>query len=630
MRTLRRLFSPLSALINRFADWFIGRWIRQQDDLLEVMRFRFLFFLMVLALLLVTVTLPYTITEGDYRQTFRSLFTIISFAGMLLFLRKTGNYRFVAHIAHGISLAIVIMNTYIIFQNFNAITILIFFINVIFCYFMLGYTWGTVYAVLNFLPLVIFIVLLDSGAKLALDINPRTVNDQEFTLNFIGILIMNVYLMHALVRGFQLSSRRYVEMLERQRELNGELQKKEQELAYSNIEMKRSNIALKKAKQQAEASSRAKTEFLSTMSHEIRTPMNAVIGMTHILLDEDPTEDQKGHLNLLKFSAENLLVLINDILDFNKIEAGKIEFDAIEFNLVELVTKIVRGLEPKAKERQLDFDMVIDKNISWMLMGDPTRLAQVLTNLISNAIKFTQRGKVQVEMAVHRERENTVDILFSVMDTGIGIPKSKQKQIFESFSQASSDTTRKFGGTGLGLAIVKRLLELQNSQIEVESKPGEGSRFFFTQTFTLLREKPLTTLPNPQAAPEERNLHSKRILLVEDNPSNVLVARKFLERWNAQLTVAGNGELALEILRNDMFDLILMDLQMPIMDGYQATLLIRTQENLAKRNIPIIALTASAMLEIQDRVFAVGMNDFVSKPFNPNELYQKIVKALGQ
>ncbi|HAA15264.1 MAG TPA: hypothetical protein DCE41_27630 [Cytophagales bacterium] len=595
---------------------------------MEVIRYRFLFWVMVIATVLVSVTVPFNFQSQDWRQWSRSFITIGTFLSLLIYLRKTGRYKVVAHIAHGISVFVILVNTYFIFQIFNAISLLIFFLNVLFTYFMLGYRWGTVYSLVNFLPMIIYVTLLEGGARISLMIEPKDVTNQEFLINFVGILLINIYLMFTLVRAFQTSGQRYADMLARQKQMNQQLSKKEQDLAYANIEMKRANIALKKANRSAEASSRAKSEFLSTMSHEIRTPMNAVIGMTHILLDENPREEQKTHLNLLKFSAENLLVLINDILDFNKIEAGKIEFENIEFNLVELVHKIGRGLEPKAQERNLDFRIAIDPKITWTLMGDPTRLSQVLTNLLSNAIKFTKKGHIKVWVALKGERENTATVLFSVEDTGIGIPTAKIKQVFESFSQASSDTTRKFGGTGLGLAIVKRLLELQGSEIQVESQFGQGSRFFFEQAFTIERSKPLFSTTERKVPSNERDLKGKSILLVEDNPSNVLVARKFLERWNAKLSLAENGELAMEALRDQTFDLILMDLQMPLLDGYQATMLIRSLDDESKRNIPIIALTASAMVEIQDRVYAVGMNDYVSKPFNPNELYQKIVKNL--
>lgn len=579
---------------------------------------------------LILASLPFNFMQDDWRQWGRSLSTLAVFVLLVVYLRQTGKYKHISHIGHTISLSVIFINTYVVYQSFNAVTILLFFLNVLFCFFMLGYRWGAFYSLLNFLPLFYYMTNSSDSIMVSLSMEPGTVLKREYIVNFIGILAMNVGLMYSLVRAFQQSGERYIHMLKQQRSLNLELQRKEQELAYSNIEMKRANIDLKKAKQQAEASSKAKSEFLSTMSHEIRTPMNAVIGMTHILLDEDPNEVQKGHLNLLKFSAENLLVLINDILDFSKIEAGKIDFERIEFDPVELLHKIISGLKPKAEEKQLALNLKLDPAINWHLIGDPTRLSQVLTNLIANALKFTEEGQVSVEARLQELKGGTGIIHFAISDTGIGIAKAKQDKIFESFSQASSDTTRKFGGTGLGLAIVKRLLELQGSKIQMESKLGQGSTFSFEQQFCVLLDKPLKATPLQSHKESPQDLKGCHILLVEDNESNVLVARKFLERWQATLEVASNGEKAIEVLREKSFDLVLMDLQMPVMDGYQAAILIRSLEDPVKKKIPIIALTASAMVEIQDRVYAVGMNDYVSKPFNPNELFQKLSKNLVQ
>ena len=621
----------MKSFLDGIPERFLHRWIVDQDNLLDVIRLRFLFWLMVIGLCLVSATFPITWGTEDWRQVVRSGVGLTMYLAMFVYFRRTGNYRVVGHVLHAVTLFLITVNTVFIYQGFNSVTLLILFLNVLFSYFMLGYFWGTVYALVNFLPMMWYLTVLEGGARISLMIEPKEAGATEFLINFTGILVANVYMLFTLVRAFQVSSDRYASMLQQQQVLNRKLSQKEQDLAYANIEMKRANIELKKANQAAEASSKAKSEFLSTMSHEIRTPMNAVIGMTHILLDEQPTEEQRANLNLLKFSAENLLVLINDILDFSKIEAGKVEFEHIHFDLKELIIKITRGMEYKANESNLKLTTQVDDRIKYMLVGDPTRLSQVLTNLLGNALKFTNEGEVVMRVMVVAEDDNYLRLRFEVQDTGIGIPKKKLDKIFDSFSQASSETTRKFGGTGLGLAIVKRLLELQNSQIEVDSILGQGSIFSFELPFGVLSHRPvgdpLTKAKLEQS--EVRNLSGKKILLVEDNPSNVLVARKFLERWNATLELADNGAEALDRMRNASFDLVLMDLQMPVMDGYQAATLIRSMEDPIKRKTPIIALTASAMVEIQDRAFAVGMNDYVSKPFNPQELYQKIVRCIA-
>lgn len=390
---------------------------------------------------------------------------------------------------------------------------------------------------------------------------------------------------------------------------------------------KKAENELIQAKEEALQLAKTKEVFLSTMSHEIRTPMNAVIGMTHLLLQEDPKPEQVENLKTLKFSAENLLVLINDILDFNKIEAGKITFEEVDFNLAELINGIKQSLNYKAEEKNIQLKVRLDSELPLMLIGDPVRLSQVLNNLISNAVKFTEEGSVLVDVMLNQAKTSSeiACIDFEVLDTGIGISSNKLEYIFEQFTQASSDTTRKFGGTGLGLAITKRLLELQNSRIYVESALGKGSTFYFSLHFKRSKKKLPSMVKNSENV-VVKSLEHVKLLLVEDNEVNQLVATKFLKKWNIIPEYAVNGKIAVEKISTQHFDLVLMDLQMPEMDGFQATQTIRNLDGEHFRKMPIIALTASAMQEVVDRVKHTGMTDYIAKPFNPDELYNKIAK----
>ncbi len=380
-------------------------------------------------------------------------------------------------------------------------------------------------------------------------------------------------------------------------------------------------------KEIAEGNARTKSEFLSTMSHEIRTPLNGVIGMSNILLEENPRQDQIRNLEILKFSGENLLVLINDILDYNKLESGKVEFEAADFSLKNSTSSIIYAIGTKAKENNNELLIDIGEDVPDYVIGDPTRLAQVLNNLLSNAVKFTKNGTVTLSVKLNKEEEEKVTLDFAVTDTGIGIPLDKQAHIFESFTQASSSTTREFGGTGLGLAITKKLLELQESKIVLHSESGKGSTFSFTLELGRSMTKNTENAP-VKKVDEQTELRGTRLLLVEDNKINQLVANRFLDKWDINYDVADNGAIALEKVQKNDYDIILMDLQMPTMDGYTATTKIRGLADTKYHKLPIIALTASAMLEERDRVYTVGMNDYVTKPFNPNELYNVIVKYM--
>lgn len=376
------------------------------------------------------------------------------------------------------------------------------------------------------------------------------------------------------------------------------------------------------AKDVAEKASKFKSEFLSIMSHEIRTPMNAVIGTTNLLLSENPRPGQLEYLNTLKFSGENLLAIINDILDYNKIEAGKLELNKSPFNLHQLIHKIKQSFHPRVAEKQLSLDAVIDEGIPEMVTGDNMRLSQVLNNLVSNAVKFTHVGGVSIKLEKEQISNTVVTVKFTVADTGIGISPDSFDIVFDPFMQDKQVINNDYGGTGLGLAITKRLVELHNSTISVTSELGKGTSFIFAIAFNIAPKTIGHQAMTPAVAGLTFSLTGMNILVVDDNKMNLMIATRFLRKWNAAADEALNGEIAVNMANNNKYNLIIMDLQMPVMDGFEATAIIKKLHP----DIPIIALTADAMPETYNKALEAGMSDYLTKPFAPEALFEKAAK----
>jgi len=533
------------------------------------------------------------------RQTLLSItaaILFISFLALFKYLTYRPRWKQISHAVLIIGSIVNVNTIFIALQKVDIITVQVLLLIVLFSYYMLGQSWGLFYSLLNVIPVMVFLVIsYYNGYFIAM--RPETIDQSTIIIGVFTNFILIVYIHSHFYGAFLNNIEELKATSEKQQQLNKEL-----------------GLAMQKAEQ----SSRIKTDFLATMSHEIRTPLNAIIGMSNVMLMNNPRKDQKENLDVLKLSANSLMAIVNDVLDFNKIESGQLVFENRKFNLFELVQNICGAERLRAEEKGLIFSLKVDPLLNnKLLVGDPVRLGQVLFNLVNNAIKFTKAGTIWVRASFY-DHNDGVTVNFAVKDTGIGMDQNHLESIFEPFTQESITATRRYGGTGMGLAIVKRLLELQGLHMNVTTKLGKGSEFSFSMDFQVA-ETVQQPLPH-----DADSLASLRMLIAEDNPVNVLLMQKLLSKWNIIPLIAGNGEEAVEMAKSDDFDIILMDLQMPVMNGFDAAVEIRRLPDTKKANTPIIALSAAAMIDINEQVTEAGMNDYVSKPFKPRDLLEKI------
>lgn len=388
-------------------------------------------------------------------------------------------------------------------------------------------------------------------------------------------------------------------------------------LDISNVKM--TEFELMKATEQAQVAARAKSRFLAHMSHELRTPLNGIIGSTNLLMEEPHLQAQKEHLELLKNASEHMMVLINDILDYNKIEAGKLELSATPVQIKPFLKRVIAPFALIAKEKGLNFEFEFNEKLNLTLLFDETRLNQVLSNLLSNAVKFTHYGTVKIKVDGVLNEKSSAKLVFEVSDTGIGIPSHKHKEIFESFTQADLDTTRKYGGTGLGLAISKQIIQMFNSYLHIESEEGKGSIFQFEIELPIQAEfaKPkVMKLVNKDA-----KLQGKKVLVAEDNPINMNIVTKFLRKWGCEVDEVTNGLDLINVVNRKAYDILLIDLEMPEVDGIEAIQKIRSNKNYT----PAIAFTAGVFEKMEEMIVEKGFNNYILKPFKPHDLYDKII-----
>jgi signal transduction histidine kinase/ActR/RegA family two-component response regulator len=586
----------------RFINNKLDHLFFDDDNQLNKVRAQFLVNTLLSSLLVILVTLPSFYNGNNSLLLFiRSIF-IAFFQIFLVWLTlTTKKWKIVAHSLCTLLIVLIASNIFIHLQGIKIISLQWMLLIIIMSYYLLGTKWGIFYSSISLTFMLFYFMIYGSDALTSVT---NQTNNFAFVTVFSFNFLLIIYVQYHFFRAYNLTI---------------------QQLKEKQVAEKLLNEKLKEAVVFAEKSAKAKSYFLSTISHELRTPLNGVIGMTDVLLLDNPRDDQEENLNLLKFSANNLLTLINDVLDINKIESGNITMEKTPFKIYQLVKNISAGFNLKANEKKIDLIIEIDKQlIDTVIIGDPTRLTQILINLIDNALKFTEEGTVSISLKAIDSSEEDITIQFCISDSGIGIPKDQQEFVFESFSQASSSITRKYGGTGLGLAIVKNLLDLHNSKITTISQEGIGTTFKFDINYKLHNFAVDSNNFTPTQTNSIMDISKLSILVAEDNQMNTLLMKKLLAKWDITPDFANNGAEAVTAFNSKAYDLILMDIHMPVMDGYEATAEIRKHTDQQKANVPIIALTASVALDAREKISNAGINDFVSKPFNPDELRGKL------
>jgi signal transduction histidine kinase/ActR/RegA family two-component response regulator len=576
-----------------FFNFSLKKILDLEPDSFKRAKYQIVFTIIIFSIIKALIVLPFVVKYDQHLQLARIIVIIVAllaFAKVILY--RPSSLLVISHIMIMMSLVTIWSNLFAYVQAINIFTIQLIFLATLVSYYLVGGIQAACYSAMAILPAIYYLLArhtVFAHINMASEEVSSTASDAVVILNFASFLFIH-YLYY----------RAFHKNLREKEALNLQLQ---------------SNVI------ELNALAESRSLFLSTMSHELRTPLNGVIGMAYLLKDT-ALEEQKDKLNILEFSANNLLSVINDVLDYNKSELGKIELEAVPVGLSELFKKIHSGLELRAAEKHLDLVLEIDERLEniWVIT-DPTRLTQIIFNLAGNAIKFTDEGMVKIKVVLHELLGNSATFHFYVSDTGIGIAEERQQAIFDPFTQASSDTTRKYGGTGLGLAIVKRLLSLFDSTIGLESHSGKGSVFKFPLTLPLC-ETQLKAVAEQKA--ETTYLKGLKLLIVEDNRINVLLLEKLLSKWEVETVIAWNGQEAIDQLQLQYFDCILMDIHMPVMDGYTATTSIRALADQLKANVPIIAITASVSDQLYAKIKMVGMQDYVHKPFQPKQLFDKL------
>lgn len=567
-------------------------------------RIKILTFGLLLLILLALVIMILLIPDPKIPIMIRLSVLLLSMGYALYILLYKGRWQRSAHFLLG-SLSIFVLTNILMYKNgVNLVTFQLSIIVITSAFYILGKNWGLIYSAINIMPIILYMLFTRmQGGKVFLSADEARSN--TFMLALIADFIIIIVMHYEFFKSFYQSQIK-------ERELNQQLQ-----------------TALKEAQE----ATRMRADFLSSMSHELRTPLHAVIGMTNVLSINDPRKDQEENLAILRFSSENLLALINDTLDFSKMNADKITLSMSDFNLSLLLQNINATFRTRAEQRgvTIKYTADFDNTQPLYIRGDQTRLTQILNNLISNAIKFTDTGGlVELMVSTVKRNDRSVTLSFMVRDNGMGIPANKQQIIFEPFLQANNNITKRYGGTGLGLAIVKRLIDLHDSELKLESEEHKGSTFSFEISYEIAEPQDVTPPVVIQPLEVSADISSLNILIAEDNIVNIMVLKKILDQWNCDYSIAKNGLEALEMVKAASFDVILMDIHMPVMDGFEASRQIREIPDVKISKIKIIALTASSDVDIQQSFSYSYLDDYLTKPFNPQTLKEKLTACLPQ
>jgi signal transduction histidine kinase/ActR/RegA family two-component response regulator len=579
-----------------FSNWSLKKAKDTQPDGFSRARVSIVFTILLFSIIKSLVVISVAASVGQWLQMRRAVVAVAIYTILTKFLLyRPSSTRFISHIMIIVGILLICSNIFFFAHKINLITVQFVFMIAVSSFYILGVRFGTFYSTISTLPIIAYLLFHGTvGLSVAGTSEELASPGAEIIaiLNFIS-LILSHYLFY--------------------KAINGNIKEKE------NL-----NQQLQLSIAEANRLAASKSNFLSTMSHELRTPLNSVIGISELLLEDRPEDRQKENLKILQLSAHDLLSLIDNVLDFNKSDSDKLELESIPFCLSDFMRNICAVLRVKANNKHLSLILDIGAPLEKLnVIGDPTRLSQVMYNLVGNAIKFTDSGSVTVTLRLIKKTEQEVDVLFSVADTGIGIHPDKHETIFEMFTQSESHIMRQYGGTGLGLPIVKHILTLFKSDIHLESSPGNGSKFFFTIPFGATAQPPMPSMPDLASHPDLRHMS---ILIAEDNTINRMVMKKQMEKLNIDPVMVENGQEAYDACLANHYDAILMDLHMPILGGYETIKQIRALTDTQKAKVHIIAFTAS--VTEQQEIMDSGFDDFLYKPVNLDELREKLEKIV--